>query len=61
MFYAGFWSTNHADHVFIIYSGVLFCDGLFYDGSLLQPLSSQTKHSRMFWVASNLFIMHRRS
>ena len=29
------------------YSTVSFCDGLFYDDSLLRPLSSRTEHSRL--------------
>ena len=30
-----------------IYSRVSFCDGSFYDDSLLRPLSSRTEHSRI--------------
>ena len=30
-----------------IYSMVSFCDGVFYNDSLLRPLSSQTEHSRL--------------
>ena len=29
------------------YSKVSFCDGLFYDDSLLQPLSSRTEHTQL--------------
>ena len=29
------------------YSRVSFCDGLFYDDSLLRPLLSQNEHSRL--------------
>ena len=29
------------------YSWVSFCDGSFYDDSLLRPLSSRTEHSRL--------------
>ena len=36
------------------YSGVSFCDGSFYDDSLLRPLSSRTEHSR-------LVVQHRRN
>ena len=46
MFYAGFWCSNHADHVFSNYSRVSFCDGSLYD-SVLWPLSSHTEHSRL--------------
>ena len=42
---AGFWCINHADHVSSNYSRISFCDGLFYDDSLLRPLSSRTEHS----------------
>jgi len=30
-----------------MYSTVSFCDGSFYDDSLLRPLSSRTEHSRL--------------
>ena len=30
-----------------IYSRISFCDGSFYDDSLLRPLSSRTEHSRL--------------
>jgi len=30
-----------------IFSRVSFCDGSFYDDSLLRPLSSRTEHSRL--------------
>jgi len=32
------------------YSRVSFCDGSFYDVSLLRPLSSRTEHSRLWCV-----------
>ena len=35
-------------HIQTEYSRVSFCDGSFYDDSLLQPLSSRTEHS---WLA----------
>jgi len=31
----------------MMYSRVLFCNGSFYDDSLLRPLSRQTEHSRL--------------
>jgi hypothetical protein len=31
----------------IMYSRVSFCDGLFYDDSLLRPLSGRTEHFRL--------------
>jgi len=34
-------------NVVAMYSRVSFCDGSFYSDSLLQPLSSWTKHSRL--------------
>jgi len=30
-----------------VYSRISFCDGSFYDDSLLRPLSSRTEHSRL--------------
>ena len=33
--------------IHVKYSTVSFCDGSFYDDSLLRPLSSRTEHSRL--------------
>jgi hypothetical protein len=40
-------SNKSAFACILIYSWVLFCDGLFYDDSLLWTLSSLTKHSQL--------------
>ena len=39
------------------YIRVSFCDGLFYDDSLLRPLSSQIEHSRLvrYWQIKRPF------
>jgi hypothetical protein len=40
--------THKHTHTYVyLYSRVLFCDGSFYDDSLLRPFSSQTEHSRL--------------
>ena len=45
-----FWTSetvNPLDWYIYIYSRVSFCDGSFYDDSILRPLPSQTEHSRL--------------
>jgi len=37
----------HCYSLVTIHSRVSFCDGSFYDDTLLRPLSSQTEHSRL--------------
>ena len=40
-------SETQGEGVISKYSRVSFCDGSFYDDSLLRPLSSRTEHSRI--------------
>jgi hypothetical protein len=40
--YTGLWPSANSQ-----YSKVSFCDGSFYDDSILRPLSSRTEHSRL--------------
>jgi hypothetical protein len=52
-----YWSVKTRDEVerraehLCKYSKVSFCDGSFYDDSLLRPLSSRTEHSDLWCIA----------
>ena len=41
------WLVTNKASVLFLYSRISFCDGSFYDDSLLRPLSSRTEH---FWL-----------